>query len=88
MAGDFSEGLVAFRLDAEGGRAKFGYLDAAGKVVIGPKFDAAKNFSGGLASVQIGGDFSPDKKVGYIDRAGNFAIEPRFRYAEDFFEGK
>lgn len=85
--GEFSEGLVAFRLDAEGGRAKFGYLDAAGKVVIEPKFDAAKNFSGGLASVQVGRDFSPDKRVGYIDRTGNFAVEPRFSYAEDFSEG-
>ena len=84
--GNFSEGLVAFRIDAQNNRYKFGYLDSAGRVVIEPTFDSAKDFSEGLAAVQVGADFTPQMKVGYIDRAGKFVIEPRFRFAKDFSE--
>ncbi len=42
-------------------------------MVIEPRFDAAHDFSEGLAAVRVG------QKWGYIDRTGEFAIEPRFR---------
>ncbi|GGE57880.1 WG repeat-containing protein [Actibacterium pelagium] len=47
---------------------KFGYLDATGKIVIPAKFQAASDFSGGLAFVRYRGD------PAYIDKEGEIAI--------------
>jgi hypothetical protein len=47
-------------------------MDKSGKFVIEPRFDAAFNFSEGLAQIRI------DKKYGYIDKSGQMVIELQF----------
>jgi hypothetical protein len=69
-------GFALVRLDG-----KFGYINAAGEVVI-KWFEAANPFAkNGLASVKIGG------KYGYVNRAGEVVIRPQFedtyRFAEN-----
>jgi hypothetical protein len=59
-------------------RLKFGYVDVTGEFVIPPRFDAAGDFSEGLAAVQI------KDLWGYIDRTGAVVIEPRFTTARRF----
>lgn len=62
---------------------KYGYIDKAGKLAIKPQFDDAKDFHGGLASVNIGylpfsyerGILS-DGKWGYIDKSGEYVWRP------------
>ena len=61
--------------------AKWGYLDTAGRVVIAPKFDEAKGFSGGRAAVRVG------DKWGYADVRGEVVIAPAFDAAEPFSQG-
>ncbi len=49
---------------------KYGFMDASGKIVIEPQFDAAeKCFSDGLCYIKSG------KKIGYINRIGNIVLE-------------
>ncbi len=67
---DFSEGLAPARIDG-----RFGYIDAAGKVVIQPAYDLAGPFRFGLAEALMG------KKVGIIDRSGEWVVTPRFARA-------
>ncbi|MEO7424388.1 MAG: WG repeat-containing protein [Fibrobacteria bacterium] len=62
-------------------QGKYGYVDAAGKVVIAPRFDGADSFSEGLAVVLDSGRF------GYIDSQGTFAIPPVYRHARAFRDG-
>ncbi len=62
-------------------RGKYGYVDAAGKVVIAPRFDGADSFSEGLAVVLDSGRF------GYIDSLGSFAIPAKYRHARAFRDG-
>ena len=78
-----SEGLYGVRK-----KGLWGYMDAAGKIVIQPQFEDAGWFSEGLAPVQLGG------KIGFIDKAGSWVISPRFTttFSQsinniDFFEG-
>ena len=63
--GDFHEGLATVRTD-DG----WGYVDATGRMVIPPQFDAAGAFQGGLAPVRALG------KRGYITRTGEFVLAP------------
>lgn len=59
----------------------FGYIDTTGKVVIEPKFDEAKRFSEGLASVNI------DGKMGFINKDGDYIIRPAYAFAQHFQDG-
>jgi WG repeat protein len=83
IAGDFegcgpaSEGLVAVRVGE-----KWGYLDTAGRGVIPPRFEAAGEFSDGLAPAQ-----EDAGRCGYVDRSGAFAIPPRFEACHRFSDG-
>jgi hypothetical protein len=61
----FAEGVAAVRLGQ-----KWGYIDAAGKFVIRPRFDEAWSFRGGLAWMRAG------DKADYIDRRGRFVWKP------------
>jgi len=61
-----SEPSGRFRIILEG---KWGYVDKTCKVVIKPQFNAAWDFSEGMAAVL--GD-----KLGYIDKTGKYVCEP------------
>ena len=65
---------------------KFGYINAAGEIVIAPKFlrdgfEGGRCFVEGLQAVSVG------DKAGYIDASGKVAIEPKFGLAQAFSEG-
>jgi hypothetical protein len=67
--------------------AKWGYIDNTGAIKIAPRFDAAADFSEGLALVGVGITEDNIGKWGYIDTSGTVVIEPRFDLAGDFSEG-
>ena len=75
-ASGFTEGLAPA---ASGG--KWGFIDKAGKWVIDPQFDGARNFANGLAPVTVGG------RTGYIDKKGKFIVNPQYDSADEFYEG-
>jgi hypothetical protein len=60
---------------------KWGYMDAKGKVVIEPQYEAAYDFSEGLACV-IANNWR-----GYINRTGAMVIKPEFAWAGKFTDG-
>ncbi|TMV45826.1 hypothetical protein FE783_28260 [Paenibacillus mesophilus] len=68
--------LVPFSLGS-----KFGYMNAAGTVVIEPDFDGAQPFSEGLAAVKA------DGKWGYIDSSGSMVALPQYDTISAFSEG-
>lgn len=63
------------------GRAQSGFIDPNGTWVIDRQFGIARDFSEGLAAVEVKG------KWGYIDRGGRVVIQPQFKRAKDFSEG-
>ena len=60
---------------------KYGYIDQTGRVVIQPQFDSARDFSEGMALIQM------SKKYGFIDKKGYLVIPPQFDDAGVFSEG-
>jgi hypothetical protein len=60
---------------------KSGYIDKTGRLIIPCQFDAAEDFSEGLAAVEI------NEKTGYIDKAGKIVIPPRFLSGYPFSSG-
>jgi hypothetical protein len=60
---------------------KFTYTDAGGRIITEQRFDGARDFSEGLAPVQV------NKLWGYIDKSGKSIILPRFDDAQSFSEG-
>jgi hypothetical protein len=66
--------------DAGAGPCKFTFVDARGALMEG-RFDAARDFSEGLAPVRKG------EKWGYVDKSGRLVVEPRFDDAEPFSDG-
>jgi hypothetical protein len=60
---------------------KFTYIDKIGRLITELRFDAARNFSEGLAPVRMG------EKWGFVDKAGNIGISPRFEDAQPFSSG-
>jgi hypothetical protein len=92
----FSEGLaIVRRFDppsesgapsaGNAGRAPYGFIDTAGKLIIEARFDRAMDFSEGLAAVGI--TENDVTTWGYIDTTGAWAIEPQFDAAWPFAEG-
>ena len=64
----------------------FGYINAAGEIVIAPRFlrvglEARKHFVEDLEAVWV------DDKAGYIDASGKILIAPQFGQAQSFSEG-
>jgi|SRR6516165_9152139 hypothetical protein len=59
----------------------YGFSDKSGKVVIPPRYGAAKSFSEGLAPVYETG------RWGFIDSEGKMQIEPAFWEADNFSDG-
>lgn len=70
------EGETPERLPA----CEFAFVDAQGALMEG-RFEAARDFSEGLAPVMKGG------KWGYVDKSGRVVVEPRFDDAETFSGG-
>jgi len=77
---DYRDKLVRVRSADYAGLA-FGYRDSTGIYVIQPRFDAAMDFSEGLAAMMLG------KKWGFTSPKNDFAIFPRFDEAYSFNEG-
>ena len=64
---------------------KYGYYsNKNGEIVIKPQFKLAKNFTEGLAAVNVNG---LENEWGYIDTSGKIVIAPQFREATSFSEG-
>ncbi|WAP70371.1 WG repeat-containing protein [Jiella pelagia] len=61
-------------------REKAGFFDINSMAVVAENFDSVKEFSEGMAAVEINGVW------GFIDAGGNLAISPQFRAAKDFKE--
>ncbi len=61
---------------------RYGYLDTAGRVLIEAQFKDARQFSEGLAAVEV------DGRWGYIDRNRQIAIRPQFHKAKAFRHGR
>ncbi len=59
----------------------WGFINLSGKIVIIPQFDAAEEFSEGLAAVQVGDAW------GYTDSTGLITINPEYDYAGKFADG-
>ena len=60
---------------------KWGFINAQGEMEIQPKFDFAREFSQGLALVDV------NKKRGFIRPNGKYAIAPQFFEAASFSNG-
>jgi hypothetical protein len=84
--------------DKRSGEKKFGFIDEAGRLVIGferlPEATVAVgDFQEGRARIYLGkilGDVpwgNIDATVGFIDETGRVIVEPRFETARDFSEG-
>jgi hypothetical protein len=60
---------------------KYGFVNAAGKIIVAPMYDQVKAFSSGLAAVRAG------DKWGFIDKTGKLVIPLKFSEAFPFAEG-
>ena len=71
--------------DESAGNLNFtvGYIDETGAVIIGPRFDLARDFSDGLAYVQA----EAEGLIGFVDREGKTVIKLDGLLANDFHEG-
>ncbi|WP_452222094.1 WG repeat-containing protein [Lacinutrix salivirga] len=80
----FSEGLAYVRVREEKD-SKAGYIDTSGNMVIEakyqPSYGKSRDFSEGLASVRINGEF------GFINRKGELVIAAQYAKAHPFNEG-
>ncbi len=73
----FSDGLASFYLKEKNILLR-GFIDKSGKEVIAPQFCDFRNFSEGLAAVEVEG------KWGFIDKTGHIVIEPEYDSAQSF----
>lgn len=73
-----SSGEALFPVTRHG---RTGYIDVQGKIRIPLCYEAAGDFSEGVAA------FERDKLWGYMDKSGSAVIAPRFPWAEKFSEG-
>jgi hypothetical protein len=63
----FSEGVAGIYI-----KGKWGFVDAAGKMLIEPLFHEVRHYHEGYAPVKL------DKKWGLIDKKGRYVVNPRF----------
>lgn len=70
---------VLFPFETNG---KFGFMDAAGKVVIDPKYESVAPFKEGLALV------SQKNKFGFINKKGELVIDCDYDSGLDFEKGR
>ncbi len=72
-------GSARFLIRVDG---KSGYIDRTGAVVIPPQYEAAGEFSEGLAAVKVGASY------GAIDPAGKLVVPARFELVHAFRGGR
>lgn len=88
-AGEFRDGLAVIYVRKEGANVKawrnitVGFIDPSGAVVIPPRLDSARDFSEGLAYVEV----DEEEFKGFIDREGKQVIKLSGRRANDFHDG-
>lgn len=63
----------------------FGFIDRMGEPKIKARWSDARDFSQGLAAVNLGS--IQDPKWGYIDMNGNYVVVPHFTEASPFSDG-
>ncbi|MEO4052439.1 WG repeat-containing protein [Solibacillus sp. CAU 1738] len=61
--------------------SKIGFINTSGKEIVSPKYTSAKDFSEGLAVVELNG------KYGFINTNGKEVIKPKYEDALSFSEG-
>lgn len=102
FATDFHEGLAIARYTVSLGKAKAGFFDRGGSLLIEDSpdrhasdlylpYDASDSFSGfseGLAIAGQGRSSKGQEKFGYIDKNGKYVIPPQFEDAFSFREGR
>jgi len=92
--GGLSEGLIAFYKDRQAG-----FMDVHGQVHVPARFTFARDFSEGLACVNVGGEVVrglsqgsipavKGGKWGFIDASGEYVIPPRFDDCDSFVHGR
>ena len=84
-----SEGRIWFE---EPKQRKWGLCDTQGKILLEPKFDDVREFSEGLAAVNVGAKRHvpvgiSGGKWGYVNTRGEVAIPLTFESADSFSEG-
>ncbi len=78
----FSDGLCKMLMfDPYTGVEKWGFIDKYGNTVIDGQFDAAEDFSDGLAAVK------KDGLWGYVNTSGELVIPCEYLYVHDFGDG-
>ena len=78
----FSDGLCKMLMfDPYTGVEKWGFIDKYGNTVIDGQFDAAEDFSDGLAAVK------KDGLWGYVNTSGKLVIPCEYLYVHDFGDG-
>lgn len=77
-----SEGVVPYRESY----ARYGFLDANGKRIVGTHFSMLGRLKNGLASAQR--LTRTGKLFGYIDLTGRYVIPPAFTWASDFHDSR
>jgi hypothetical protein len=91
-AAGFSDGLAVVVPDSalrvKGACAKGGYLNTKGEWAMKPQFDDLRDFSDGLAAVNLGAKCGTGGRWGYIDKGGHVAIPMKFLSAGQFHDGR
>jgi hypothetical protein len=91
-AASFSDGLAVVVPDTvlrvSGGCAQGGYFNAKGEWAIKPQFDDLRDFSEGLAAVNLGAKCGMGGMWGYIDKEAHIAIPMKFLFAGQFQDGR
>jgi len=62
-------------------KCRYAFIDIIGRVISDGRYDDARNFSEGLAPVQI------QNLWGFIDKMGTIVISPKFESADPFSDG-
>lgn len=81
---NFSEGLLPIynrKLFLSNRIMKWGFIDKKANTIVEPQYEWVREFSEGLAAVEI------NDKWGYIDKAGKVVIKPQYSDAYTFSEG-
>jgi hypothetical protein len=70
----------------------WGLLDDNGRTILKPKYDDVRQFSDGMAAVNLGAKFRfPGRMIGgkwgFVDKKGNLIVPIKYEYVGDYSEG-